>query len=41
MEPSAAAAREKELSRLAELDGQGRAVAPGALDPLMSVLVQV
>ena len=37
----AAAAKEKELSRLAILDEQGRAVQPGVLDPLMAILVQV
>lgn len=38
---SAAAGKEKELSRLAKLERQGRAVPPGVLDPLMAVLVQV
>ena len=37
----AAATKEKERARLADLDQRGRAVPARALDPLMSVLVQV
>jgi hypothetical protein len=38
--PSAAAAKEKELALLAQLELKGRAVATGVLDPLMAVLIQ-
>ena len=35
-----AAAKEKELAQLVQLERKGRAVPAGVLDPLMAVLVQ-